>query len=190
MRVLVVYASRYGATQGIAERIGAILRQQGLEATVEAVQDAGDPVGFDGVVIGSAVFYGHWMEKAARFVRRNQTVLANRPVWLFSSGPVGTDLKDSQGRDLCVVATPEEIAEFTAAVYPRNHRVFFGALHRGKLGHTYRLLLKLFGKRGDALFPEGDFRDWLEVEAWAREIAGTLKSQVRDVVVPVALTAA
>ncbi len=30
MRVLIVYASRYGATQGIAERVAAILRQQGL----------------------------------------------------------------------------------------------------------------------------------------------------------------
>ena len=43
MRVLIVYASRYGATQGIAERIAAILRQHGLETTVEPVQRAADP---------------------------------------------------------------------------------------------------------------------------------------------------
>jgi menaquinone-dependent protoporphyrinogen IX oxidase len=33
MRVLVVYASRYGATHEIAERIAATLRQQSLDAT-------------------------------------------------------------------------------------------------------------------------------------------------------------
>lgn len=36
MRVLVVYASRYGATQEIAERIAATLCQQSLDATEQS----------------------------------------------------------------------------------------------------------------------------------------------------------
>jgi menaquinone-dependent protoporphyrinogen oxidase len=57
MRVLIVYASRYGSTQGIAERIAATLRRQGVETTVTPVHDAGDPAGYDAVVIGSAAYY-------------------------------------------------------------------------------------------------------------------------------------
>ena len=179
-RVLIVFASRYGATQGIAQRIATILRQQGLETTVESAQRAGDPADFDAVVIGSAAYYFHWMKKAAEFVRRNRAALADRPVWLFSSGPLGTKTIDEQGRDLCVVTVPKEIEEFREAIHPREHRVFFGALDRDKMGLTHRLMLKLPVNRDNAIFPLGDFRDWNEIEAWARKIAHALKDSAAE----------
>ena len=107
MRVLVVYASRYGATQEIAERIAATLRQQSLEATVQPANHADDPAGYDAAVIGSAAYYFHWMKPATEFVRRNRDALAHRPVWLFSSGPLGTEAKDAQGRDKRAVSRTE-----------------------------------------------------------------------------------
>src|SRR5271157_4366127 len=128
MRVLVAYASRYGATQGIAERIAATLRQQGLEVELDSVRQAGNPAVYDAAVIGSAAYYFHWMKPAAKFVRRNSQELASRPLWLFSSGPLGTKTQDAQGRDICETLEPKEIAEFKATVKPREHRVFFGAL--------------------------------------------------------------
>jgi menaquinone-dependent protoporphyrinogen oxidase len=59
MRVLIAYASRYGATKGIAERIAATLSQQGVEATVVDAQRAADPAGYDAAIIGSASYYFH-----------------------------------------------------------------------------------------------------------------------------------
>jgi menaquinone-dependent protoporphyrinogen oxidase len=177
MRVLVAYASRYGATQGIAERIAATLRQQGIEATVEGAERAGDPAGYDAAVIGSAAYYFHWMKPAAKFVRSNAESLASRPVWLFSSGPLGTKDKDDKGRDLCAVLEPKEIAEFRETVKPRDHRVFFGAMDPSKLGFTHRLIYKLPANRDNALFPQGDFRNWADIEAWAGGIAETLKAR-------------
>ena len=64
MHVLVAYASRYGATQGIAERIAAALRKQGLTAVVEAAEQAGDPASYDAAVIGSSIYMFHWMKQA------------------------------------------------------------------------------------------------------------------------------
>lgn len=151
MRVLVVHASRYGATQGIAERIAATLHQHGLETKVEPVEQA-DPEGYDAVVIGSAAYYFHWLKKTTEFVRRNRTVFADRPVWLFSSGPLGTDSKDAQGRDLRVVAEPGEITEFREVIHPRDHRVFFGALDRKKLGLMHGLVLKMFASVETRIF--------------------------------------
>jgi menaquinone-dependent protoporphyrinogen oxidase len=180
MRVLIVYASRYGSTQGIAERIAAIVRQQGVETTVKPVKDAGDPAGYDAVVIGSAAYYFHWMKKATEFVRRHHVALAERPVWLFSSGPLGTKTIDEQGRDVCAVTEPKEIAEFTESIHPREHRVFFGALDRDKLGFTHRLMLKLPVNRDNAIFPLGDFRDWNDIEAWAGKIARALKDSAGE----------
>jgi menaquinone-dependent protoporphyrinogen oxidase len=176
MRVVVAYASRYGATRGIAERIAATLRQQGLEATVEPAQQAGDPAGYDAAVIGSAAYYFHWMKPATKFVRRNSDSLASRPVWLFSSGPLGFQARGNRGQDLCEVLEPKEIAEFRKTVRPRGHRVFFGAMDSAKLGFLHRLIYKLPANRDNAMFPQGDFRNWPDIDAWATTIAQTLKA--------------
>jgi len=176
MRVLVAYASRYGATQGIAERIAATLRQQGLEVELDSVRQAGDPAAYDAAVIGSAAYYFHWMKPATKFVRRNSQALANRPVWLFSVGPLGTKTQDAQGRDLCDVLEPKEIAEFKGTVKPREHRVFFGAMDGSKLGFWHRLIYKMPVNRDGALFPNGDFRNWAAIDAWASSIAQALKT--------------
>ena len=95
-----------------------------------------------------------------------------RPVWLFSSGPLGTETADAKGRDLTVVTEPKEIAEFREAISPRGHRVFFGALDPGALGFAERAVMKLPAAR--AAMPEGDFRDWVQIETWADSIAREL----------------
>ena len=187
MRLLIVYASRYGATEEIADRISATLSQHGLEITAKQVQDARDLASYRAFVVGSATYYSHWLRRATAFVRRNHTILAQRPVWLFSSGPLGEDRKDDQGRDKREATVPQEIAEFNATIHPRGHRVFFGALDPSRLGLTHSLIFRMIGKRDAALLPEGDFRDWNDIERWAHSIAAELKSptdrQVRDSVV-------
>jgi menaquinone-dependent protoporphyrinogen oxidase len=169
MRILVAYASQHGATQGIAERIAATLRATGQAAEARPAQAVDDLAGYDAVVIGSAVYFGSWRQEAAAFVRRNRAILADRPVWLFSSGPLGTKATDDEGRDLREVAVPKEIAEFREALRPRDHRVFFGALAPRQLGRFERLLRAL--PAGRALLCEGDFRNWQEIDAWAEQIA-------------------
>jgi menaquinone-dependent protoporphyrinogen oxidase len=106
------------------------------------------------------------------FVRRHRAVLAARPVWLFSSGPLGTSATDTQGHDLRRAAEPKELAELRETINPRDHRVFFGALDRSKMGFKDRMLTNLPAAR--ALFLEGDFRYWKEIEAWAESIAHEL----------------
>jgi menaquinone-dependent protoporphyrinogen oxidase len=143
MSVLVVYASKHGATRGIAGRIAASLRTAGCKADVRPVKDAGDLAAYDAFVIGSAAYELHWRKEATEFVRRNTKVLAARPVWLFSSGPLGTEPADAKGRDLRTVTVPKEIPEFTEALHPRGHHVFFGALDLRKLTFAERSLRKL-----------------------------------------------
>ena len=169
MPVLVVCASKHGATGEIAERVAQTMAAAGQQAQARPVTAAGDLTGYDAFVVGSAVYMGHWQKEAVEFVRRNRAVLAGHPVWLFSSGPLGTEPVDAQGRDLTVAAEPKELAEFTGAIHPRGPRVFFGVLDPGRLGLGERAIRKL--QAGRALLPEGDFRDWAQIEAWARVIA-------------------
>ncbi len=172
MSVLVTFASKHGATEQIAERIAGTLQAAGLEVEMQPIEAVDNPAGYDALVIGSAVYFGSWMKEASTFVRRNQAILAGRPVWLFSSGPLGTAATDDQGRDLREVAVPEEIDVFEDAIRPRGHRVFFGALDPARLGFTHRLIRSL--PAGRKLLPQGDFRDWQDVETWARAIAHDL----------------
>jgi len=174
LKAIVVYASKYGSTKGIAEFIAEKLRQRGTQAEARPVDAVHNPGDYDALVVGSAVYMMHWLKEAAEFARRNRAVLANRPVWLFSSGPLGTETKDAQGRDLIVVAEPKEIAEFREAINPRDHRVFFGALDSSKLGAAHRMTRKLPAAR--AMLPEGDFRDWKDIEAWASSIVRSLEA--------------
>jgi len=168
MSILVAYASKHGATGGIAERIAETLRAAGCEVEVKPVQTAGDLTSYDAFIIGSAVFMFHWMKAASKFVRRNRAILASRPVWLFSSGPVGTETTDDEGRDLRSVSGPRELPELTQALNPHDHHVFFGAIDRSNLrtGLIERMSAKWF--------PEGDFRDRQEIDAWAAAIADEL----------------
>ena len=73
MKVLVAYATRHGATAGIAERIGSKLREHGLDATVLPAKDVRDVREYDAFVIGSAAYMYHWLKDATDFVHRHRT---------------------------------------------------------------------------------------------------------------------
>lgn len=177
MKVLVAYASRHGATRGIAERIARTLEQRGLEVTLAPADQAGSIAGYDGFVIGSAAYMGRWLKEAAMFVRGNVTRLASGPVWLFSSGPVGTDEVDAKGRDVISASEPEEFAEFADAIRPRDRRIFFGAYDPDAqpvgLAERFGAWFTRLPAIRQAL-PAGDFRDWPQIEAWAQGIADDL----------------
>ena len=171
MRVLVAYSSKYGATRGIADRIGERLTELGHEVDIERCDDVEYPEGFDAFVIGSAAYLGKWRKEARRFVRRNADLLAGRPTWLFSSGPLGTERVDGDGNDVLVAAEPKDFEEFAERIRPRGTMVFFGALDMGRLRGPDRLLDWM--PATDAL-PEGDFRDWDAIDSWAREVHAEL----------------
>lgn len=172
MRVLVAHASKHGATAGIAARLADTLTGAGHEVTVDPVTDAGDPAGFDAVIVGSATYLGHWLKDATAYIRRHQESLVTLPVWLFSSGPLGAAKTDEEGTDPREASAPRELPELLASVQPEEHRVFFGALDPQRLTLPERALRKLPASR--ALFPDGDFRDWQDIEAWAAHIAAEL----------------
>jgi menaquinone-dependent protoporphyrinogen oxidase len=162
MAVLVAYASKHGSTQGIAERIAEKLRQLGKEAETRSVDEVSDPESYEAFVIGSAVYYGSWLKEATEWVRRNQAVLAARPVWLFSSGPLGTEVKDAEPQ-------PKELADVRETIGPLDQRIFFGALEHSRLSFAERMMVKAVRA------PEGDFRDWQAIEAWAACVARDLR---------------
>jgi menaquinone-dependent protoporphyrinogen oxidase len=165
MNVLVAAASRNGATAEIADAIGRALRERGLSVTVAAPERVGDIGGYDAFVLGSAVYTGHWLQPAREFVERIGPLIAARPVWLFSSGPVGDPsrkLVQQMGAD------PVDLPAVRERTNAREHRMFAGRLVSEHASFAQRVSLHVF--RG----LEGDFRDWSAIEQWANEIADAL----------------
>jgi len=173
-RILVVYASKHGATKGIAERIATTLLGLGHRVDLRAAHDLVDVTEYDAFVIGSAIHVECWLRDASEFVARNIDHLTGRPVWLFSSGPLGTGTTDAAGRDLRLVSVPTDVTELVQIIHPRDHHVFFGALDPARLRPSEKAVRRLPAARG--LMPEGDFRNWEEIDAWARTVA----EQVRE----------
>ena len=123
MKVLVSAASRHGATADIAKAIGETLEAAGLEVAVLPPDTVTSLAGFDAVILGSGVYVGHWMEPAKGLVERFGAELSSRPVWLFSSGPVGDPPKPEED--------PADLPELMTATGARGHRLFPGS--RGRL---------------------------------------------------------
>lgn len=167
--ILVAYSSRHGFTQGIADRIATTLRESGWTVDERPLASVGDVTGYSACVIGSAAYIGQWLAPATEFVRSHRDALAARPLWLFSSGPLGTSTTNARGRDLLETSEPKQFAEFRTQLRPRGLRVFFGGLDPSRLGRGERLVRAAPAMR--QLMPEGDFRDWPSIDAWAQDIA-------------------
>jgi len=159
--IVVAYASKHGSTEGIARHIAARLAARGTPSEATPAADIADLEQADGVILGSAIYAGSWMKEATEFVDRHERALTQLPVWLFSSGPLGDQVADEEEQ-------PRQLAGIRERVAPRDHRVFFGALDTAALGFGERMLVKAVKA------PDGDFRDWDEIAAWADEIAESL----------------
>jgi len=165
LRVLVSAASQYGATTEIAQAIGQALSEQGLTVTVISPREVRSLDEYDAVIIGSAVYMGHWLDPAKELVNRLHDALAGRPVWLFSSGPVG---KPSGKLARSMDQDPVDLPGLLEATRAREHRRFAGKLDRKVLSLPQRASLLVF--RG----LNGDFRDWADIRQWAGSIAAQL----------------
>jgi menaquinone-dependent protoporphyrinogen oxidase len=166
--VLVTCASRHGATQEIAAALAARLgAAPGVRAVATPVDQRPDPAGFDAVLLGSAVYAGHWLDPACDWAAASAGALRQRPVWLFSSGPIGEPPFPPD--------EPYDVGPLTRLTGARGSVVFPGRLQKDLLRFGERAVVTAMRA------PTGDFRDWAAVDAWADAIATEL---LRDPAVP------
>jgi menaquinone-dependent protoporphyrinogen oxidase len=161
MNVLVAYASRHGSTRDIAQRIVLRLADHGHEVTARDIEEEedGSPGGFDAVILGSAVYMGHWIKSARKYLDAHLDQLADRPLYVFSSGPV---IRDEHAEE------PAEIAELIARLGPVEHVLFGGKLDSDELNFGEKLVVKMIGAEDD------DVRDFEVIDRWADAVAEAL----------------
>ncbi len=167
-RILVAYASKYGSTQEIAEKIAGVLRQDGLQVDVLPVPTVGDLRPYEAVILGSAVYIGKWMKSACAFMMEQEKALAERPVWIFSSGPTGEG--DAVGL-LDGWQLPADQQSVVGRIQPRAVTVFHGNIDVDRVNWIEKTSVKALKK------PFGDFRDWDAITSWAASISESLRGR-------------
>jgi menaquinone-dependent protoporphyrinogen oxidase len=121
---------------------------------------------YGAVILGSAVYVGQWQKGAVKFLQANEKSLAERPVWLFSSGPTG---KGDPAELLKGWTLPDAIKPVVDHIQPRGTAVFHGAIDPEKINFIEKQLVK--GVKAEV----GDFREWDSITSWAAAIANTIK---------------
>lgn len=167
-QILVAYATKYGGTAEIAEKIGQVLREVGLHTDVLPVAGIRDLTPYEAVVLGSAVYIGKWHKDAVKFLQANEKILTERQVWLFSSGPTG------EGDAVELLKGwhfPEAQQPIADRIQPCDIAVFHGNVNMKKLNFIEKWILK------NVQAPLGDFRDWEAITSWATAIADVLKEK-------------
>ena len=167
-RVLVVYGSKYGATAEIAEALGSALEASGLEVDVQRARSVRSLEGYRAAIVGSAVYAGRWRGDALRFLGDHRDWLAQHPVWLFSSGPVGEDDEDADAAETERWTKPKKVRELAEEISALDHVVFGGKIDEDR---------GLIRKRMARTMPDAarDRRDWDEIATWADWIASVLE---------------
>jgi menaquinone-dependent protoporphyrinogen oxidase len=163
-RVLVAYASKHGSTAEIAERIGEVIRSGGHQVEVESAGAVGELEPYDAIVLGSAVYGGRWRREARGLLRRLRAGLGERPLWLFSSGPVGEDEPDPSNR----WHFPTKVRKAGESLGARDQVVFSGRVPPEPGNFMERSMLKNTPEE------QRDCRDFEAIAAWAQGISGEL----------------
>jgi menaquinone-dependent protoporphyrinogen oxidase len=160
-KVLVIYASKYGSTGGVADAIGKELCSKDVATDVVLIKNSGNVGSYQGVVIGSAIYKGKWMSEAADFVKKNRDILRSVPVAYFLV--CMTLAQPTEKKRTEVLSYMDPILKAVPEIRPVGIGTFAGALDYNNLSWLNAKILKSKGS------PEGDFRDWNAIRAWARE---------------------
>jgi menaquinone-dependent protoporphyrinogen oxidase len=171
MYVLVTYATRRGPTTRIAERIANGLRENGLQARAEPITNVKSVTVYQAVVLGGNAHMSHWLDAAVRFARHHRKELANRAVWLFSSGPKGTGVPIPP-QDTSGIYLPADDPSALQELFPHSAA-------KDTLPQEFRQLVKLIEPRGERVFAwsQPDVlsqEDEEAIDAWTEEIAAEL----------------
>lgn len=161
-RILLAYATRTGSTVSVAEAIGKTLSERGFAVDVKPMNEDPDLVGYQKVILGSAVNGAKWLPEAVEFVKNHQDALQAMPVALFCVHIM--NLGDSEAHRKNRLAYVNDVR---ALVKPAAEAYFAGMGMKPEETPAFvRWIYRTFKIGG-----EGDCRDWDAIRAWASSVS-------------------
>lgn len=168
-RVLVTYATKAGSTVEIAEAIGDVLTEAGMEVSVEEVNANTSSERYHAVVVGSAIRVGHWLPEAVNFVRKNKDNLEKKPLAYFTACmTLHEDTEENRAEVFAYIDPVREILEADVEAF------FAGKVDVNKLSFPVKVLARSINA------PQGDFRDWDAIREWAKALVPVLTGEAAE----------
>jgi menaquinone-dependent protoporphyrinogen oxidase len=175
MKILILYATTFGSTRSIAERISlrlsaAAIGSTTLQSIEEPVENLSD---FDALVIGSCIHGFNWVVPPMKFIQSNAELLnrEQKLVWAFS---VGTPLAIPLWFCGCGQAARAEGGNMEKKlkehVKLRGHKLFGGEWKSKHIPPVFRQVWTCCGVKW------GDYRNWEEIDEWTDEIINELRT--------------
>jgi menaquinone-dependent protoporphyrinogen oxidase len=158
-RTLIVYATRCGSTLEIARVVAEELRIRGCAVDLRPVGKVTDLAGYEVVVLGSAVRFGHWLPEAVDFVRRQQAGLGRIPTAFFTVHGLNTGPDEASRKARLAYLEPVH-----AVIRPSAETFFAGKMDLSRLSFGERLLCKVMSARN------ADMRDWSAIHTWGKSV--------------------
>jgi menaquinone-dependent protoporphyrinogen oxidase len=166
-KILVAYASKYGSTAEVAQKVGQVLSHPGITVDVCPVNKVSHLKSYDAVVLGTAIRMFKPLAAMRSFVFWNKGRLASKPTAIFS---VGLAMSED---------TPQNRTEATKYILPlavnltnnKSLAMFGGKLDYQTLPAFFR---NIFSKDTSGKMAEGDHRDWNAIQAWAETLPAAL----------------
>lgn len=189
--IAVLYATREGQTQRIAEQVAAGLRGRGLEATALNLRDAGAGVdlgAYSAVVLAASVHAGRHEREVVDLVKAHRTQLQSIPNAFLSVtlSEAGAERND---------ATAEEHARFVADVQrmidrfigdtgwrPEHAVPVAGALRYSQYNFLVRLVMKRIAKQAGGSTDtsrDHDYTDWKALDDFTAAFADEVRDRSR-----------
>ncbi len=159
--ILVAYATVYGSTQEVAERLAAELRELGLAVDLQRAKQVRSLDAYRAVVLGAPLYMFHWHKDALGFLARHRKALAEKPVAIFALGPLNAVEKEFQGAR---EQMDKELAKFPWLA-PRTIEIFGGKLEPAKFRFPHNLIPVMRN------MPASDIRDWAAVHTFASALS-------------------
>jgi len=161
-KILVAYTSEYGSTAGVADAIGKELCNKGASVDVRLIKKVTNLSIYQAVIVGSPIYKGKWMPSAVKFLEENSGMLSKIPVAYFVV--CMTMHNPTEDNRLKALAYLDSVRQSVPQVKPIKIGLFAGALHYDKLSWLIRKILMSKG------LPEGDYRNWDTIRAWATHL--------------------
>jgi menaquinone-dependent protoporphyrinogen oxidase len=165
-RVLVTYASRAGSTGEVAQAIGQTLCEQNVAADVLPVDRVSRLDGYSAVIVGAAIYMGRWLSPALKFVQTHRDTLRQLPTAYFLVCGTLQENTDANRRTVATYLDP--LRESIPEVVPVETGLFAGRIDAARVSPLYGTIIKAMGS------PQGDFRDWDAIRAWATQLPPSL----------------
>lgn len=170
IKVLVAYASKYGSTQEVAEKIAATLRENDLLVDLKPIREVKPLEEYTAIVLGAPLYMLHWHKEARGFLSKHREDLTKRQVAVFALGPLHDEEKEWKE---IRAQLDKELAKFPWLA-PIAIEIFGGKFDPEKLRFPDNIIASLPASPLHKM-PASDVRNWTVIRAWASNLATQLQ---------------